>query len=220
MASRIDRYTRAAQTGTSDLTTYNLQPTGPTSQTPRSMSAHVATQPGSPNQSMHAHHSASNTAEQGPQFSTLPPGALSGPLFPAQQARLNPSASTANVVSGQTQPTSPTSAKDGENLENLRRSTSMTVNPNTVTSPQPLGSAGPSATWPVDEPTMGISRTTSSVTLDGEPKIFPGVVSRSARRSSLRSGQLDDLAEMSAHSGHRKGDSSSVTDGRKGEENE
>lgn len=153
--------------------------------------------------------SASHLAEQGSMFSALPPGALSGPLYPVQQARLNQSASGTNMVNLQGQPTSPTSTKESENFDHPRRSSSMTVNPNILTSPQPIGAG---QQWPQEDLSLGLTRTTSSLTLDGEPRIFPGVVSRSARRSSLRGGQLEDLYEASGHSGFRRGDTGSVTE--------
>ena len=215
ISNRIDRYTRAAQSSTNDLTTYNLRPVGEIPQTPKSTFGAQAAYPGSPHQSMHTNPSASNLADQSHQFSTLPPGAISGPLFPTQQARLNQSTSTGEMTSLQAQPISPTSTKDSGNFERHRRSSSMTINPSTISAPQPQQTPGALITgtqWPPDEQNSGLSRTTSSVALDGEPRIFPGVVSRSARRSSLRSGQVDDTNESNAHSGFRKGDTGSVAE--------
>ena len=209
--NRIDRYTRAAQSSAHDLTSYNLHPAGIVPQTPRSYVGNSAAFPGSPIQSMQTQPSASNLAEQGSVFSALPPGALSGPLYPVQQARLNQSSSTTNIANLPAQPTSPTSTKDSENFDRPRNSSSITINPNVLTSPQPLG-AGNIGPWSPEEQSLNLSRTTSSVALGGEPRIFPGVVSRSARRSSLRSGQLDDLGEGSAYSGFRRADTGSVTE--------
>ncbi|KAH7372364.1 hypothetical protein BKA66DRAFT_177870 [Pyrenochaeta sp. MPI-SDFR-AT-0127] len=211
----IDRYTRAAQTSANDLTTFNLQPAGEVPQTPKSIHA---TYPGSPIQSMRTHTSISNLPEHGQAFSTLPPGAVSGPLYPTQQARLNPSASAADITSLQAQPTSPTSTKDSGNFERPRRTSSMTINPGTVSMHQPQQTPGASSAstqqpqWPLEEHNLGLSRTASSVALDGEPRIFPGVVSRSRRRSSMRGSQVEDGEATGTHSGFRKGDTGSVAE--------
>lgn len=170
-----------------------MQPSEEVPQTPKSFQG---THPDSSSQSMYTHPSASNL-EQVPSFSKLPPGAVSGPLFPAQQARLNPSASAADMASFQAQPSSPTSTKDSGNFERPRRSSSMTINASTVSALQPQHSP---AQYAPDEQSLGLSRTTSSVTLDGEPRIFPGVVSRHRRRSSMRNSQIEDV-------GHRQTDS-------------
>ncbi|KAH7086921.1 hypothetical protein FB567DRAFT_55214 [Paraphoma chrysanthemicola] len=189
----IDRYTRAAQTNRNDLTHYNLQPTD-VPQTPKSQQA---TQPGSPVTSMHT--------DQAYTFSTLPPGALSGPLGPTQQARLNPSASATDISNLPPQPTSPTSTKGSGAYERPRRSSSMTINPSTVSVPQPTAATSPQGQqWQGDGETLDLTRSTSSATLDGEPKIFPGVVSRSARRSSMRSGPVEE----GSYAGYRAGEGS------------
>lgn len=164
-------------------------------------------------QSMHTHHSSSNLPDQGHHFSTLPPGAISGPLYPTQQARLNPSASAADITNLQAQPTSPTSTKDSGNFERHRRSSSMTINPSVVSalhSQQTPGASTSSPQWPPDEQNLVLTRTTSSVTLDGEPRLFPGVVSRSRRRSSMRNSQLEEGEATGARSGFRRGDTRSV----------
>ncbi|KAJ4344920.1 AMP deaminase [Ascochyta clinopodiicola] len=180
--SMIDRYTRAANAQAHDLTMSNLQPEQQAPQTPKT---HHATHPGSPAQSQP---SASNAHEHDKTFSSLPPGALS---FPAQQARLNPSASATDIASMPTQPASPTAA----NNERPRRTSSMTISPSVVSAPQPAVSSQPA------EPDAGLTRTSSNLNLDGEPRIFPGVVSR-RRRSSLRSSQVEDGDD--AHAGlHR-----------------
>jgi len=51
------------------------------------------------------------------------------------------------------------------------------------------------------EQDLGLASTPSNLNLDGEPRIFPGVVSR-RRRSSLRSSNIDD-AEEAHHGLHR-----------------
>lgn len=203
---RIDRYTRAAQTTRNDLTMSNLQPSRDVPQTPRSMQA---THQGSPNVSTHTHPSATNMADQHQQFSSLPPGALSGPLGPVQQARQaqNQSSSAAEPR----QPTSPTSAKNSEQQQQTRqrRSSSLTINPSNMSTAQ-LGEG--STTSPqqqhFDGSDLGLTRTRSSVTLDGEPRIFPGIVSKnaSARRSSMRSSALDEGARKGTGSGSVKED--------------
>jgi len=183
-SNRIDRYTRASQTNRNDLTMSNLQPTTEVPQTPKSFQA---TQPGSPVTSMHAHPSTSNMAEHGQHFSTLPPGAMSGPLGPVQQAR--------------------PSTKDSGNFDRPRRASTLTVNPSTVSAPQPQQSTT-SPQYQGDGEALGLTRTTSSVNLDGEPRIFPGVVSRSNRRSSMRSSAVED----GSYAGFRKGDTGSVAE--------
>ncbi|KAF1842657.1 AMP deaminase [Cucurbitaria berberidis CBS 394.84] len=213
----IDRYTRAAQSSKNDLTTSNLQPGG---EVPQISKSFQITHSGSPVQSMHLHPSSSNFVDQSQPFSTLPPGAVSGPLYPTQQARLNPSASAADIASLQTQPTSPTSTKNSGNFERPRRTSSMTINPSILSAPQPQqqpqqtpGASIATTQWPPDEQNLGLSRTTSTVTLDGEPRIFPGVVSRSRRRSSMRSSQVEDGEMTGARSGFR-GDTRSVVEER------
>ncbi|CBX95670.1 hypothetical protein LEMA_P028220.1 [Plenodomus lingam JN3] len=190
----IDRYTRAAQTSGNNLTRSNLQPTEEVSRTPKSLHG----MPGSSNHSMHGHPSSSVLDQQHSHpFSTLPPAAHSGPMFPAQQARLHPSASTPDVPALQPQPGSPTSAQEGGQPERLRRTSSMTVQPNIFSAPQP-----PQSPQHLDsEEPMGLSRVTSSMTLDGEPRIFPGVVSRSRRRSSMRTSQTEEGGEGQTRSG-------------------
>lgn len=154
-------------------------------------------------QSVHTQPSANNPPDSAQAFPSLPPGALTGPLFPAQQARLNPSTTAADVASISAQPGSPTSTKDSGNFERLRRSSSMTINPGTASTAQPPQS--PSQYVPEDQGSS-LTRTTSSVTLDGEPRIFPGVVSRGRRRSSMKTNQQEDGEVMGTHSGFRKAD--------------
>ncbi|KAI8940392.1 putative zinc finger protein [Plenodomus lindquistii] len=189
----IDRYTRAAQTSGNNLTHSNLQPSQDVPQTPKSLHD----MPGSSNQSMHAHPSSTTLDQQhhySHHFSTLPPAATSTPMFPAQQARLHPSASTPDVTAlPPHQPGSPISTNDGANFDRPRRASTLTVQPNsTYTPPQPPQSPSYAAAGGGEEQQAGLTRTTSSATLDGEPKIFPGVVSRSRRRSSLRKSQTED----------------------------
>jgi AMP deaminase len=65
--------------------------------------------------------------------------------------------------------------------------------------------------WQADEDAADLTRTASSVTLGDEPRIFPGVVSRSRRRSSMRSNAVEDGGYM----GYRKGgDTGSVVEER------
>jgi AMP deaminase len=164
----------------------NLEPTTNVPQTPKSFQA---THPESPNASVHTHPSATNQAEHLQQFSTLPPGAISGPLGPVQQARLNQSASATDM----TNPTSPTSAKEGEQHHTRpRRSSSLTINPSTVSAHQHPGASTTSSQYQPEGDGLSLTRTQSSVTLDGEPRIFPGVVSKNARRSSIRSSTVED----------------------------
>jgi AMP deaminase len=159
---------------------------------------------------MHTHPSSTNAVEQGQAFSSLPPGALSGPLGPTQQARLNPSTSAVDKSNLQNHPTSPTSTKESGNFDHQSRSSSMTINPSVLPAPQPGGSTA-SQQWQADEEAAGLTRTASNATLSDEPRIFPGVVSRSRRRSSMRSSVVEDGAYM----GYRKsGDAGSVVEER------
>ncbi|KAL1657005.1 AMP deaminase [Didymella pomorum] len=173
----IDRYTRAANTETQDLTASNLQPD---QQVPHTPKTHHATQPGSPVQSIHQQPSATDPHEHDKAFPRLPPSS-----FPAQQARLNPSASNTDVASMPTQPASPTALT----TERPRRTSSMTISPSVISAPQP-------PTGQQSEQDLGLTRTSSSVNLDGEPRIFPGVVSR-RRRSSLKGSEVRDSEEGS-----------------------
>lgn len=200
--ARIDRYTRAAQSSRNDLTKSNLQPGVEPPHTPKSLQA---TNPASPVVSMQTHPSAINIAEQS-HFSTLPPGAISGPLGPTQQARLNQSTSAVDMANVHTQPTSPTSTKDSGNFDRPRRTSSMTINPSTTSLSQPTAFSAvgnQQQVWHGDGEALDLTRTTSSATLDGEPKIFPGVVSgdRSRRKSSMRSSAVED----GSYPGYRKG---------------
>jgi AMP deaminase len=88
-----------------------------------------------------------------------------------------------------TQPASPTAL----NTERPRRTSSMTISPSVISAPQP-----PTGQQP--EQDLGLTRTSSSVNLDGEPRIFPGVVSR-RRRSSLKGSDVRDGEE--SHGLHR-----------------
>lgn len=107
-------------------------------------------------------------------------------LPPAQVARLKPSASAADVPNIPTQPASPTSAYDGSNAERPQRTTSMTANANAQ---QP---AEANNQYPLDEPDTDLKRSMSSVTLDGEPRLFPGIVSSRSRRRSNKTSQAED----------------------------
>jgi AMP deaminase len=143
---------------------------------------------------MHVHPDQSN------QFSTLPAGAISGPLGAIQQARQNQS-TVANDA-----PTSPTSAKEGEHINRHRRSSSITINPSIISAPQPSGASA--SGHPGDGSDLSLTRTRSSVALDGEPRMFPGIVSKNARRSSMRSSAVED----GSYPGFRKGDTGSVVE--------
>ena len=179
----IDRYTRAANAETHDLTASNLQPE---QHAPQTSKTHQATHPDSPVHSLHPQPSATDPHEHDKTFPKLPPSS-----FPAQQARLNPSASNTDIASMPTAPASPTAAHNAR----PRRTSSMTISPSVVSAPQPPVDQQPA------EQDLGLTRTSSSVNLDGEPRIFPGVVSR-RRRSSLRGSNVEDGEE--AHSGlHR-----------------
>ncbi|KAI4701323.1 putative zinc finger protein [Alternaria sp. BMP 2799] len=171
----IDRYTRAAQAGSHDLTSSNLQSEVP--QTPKSLQG---THPTSP-----THASAGGNQV----FSKLPP---------AQVARLKPSASTTDMGSMLGQPASPSGTKDGA-------SSSMTVNPSTISVAQP--------TEP-EEPDQGLTRSTSTITLDGEPRLFPGIVSSRSRRRSTRTSQAEDGDMTSSRLRFRTGDQESVVEER------
>jgi AMP deaminase len=144
---------------------------------------------------MHAHPS-SSMSEQTQHFSTLPPGALSGPLGPLKQARMNQPTTAI-------EPGSPTSTKGSNNFDRPRRTSSMTINPSVVSAPQPQITTNPQQQqyYQGDGDGLSLTRTTSSVNMDGEPRIFPGVVSRSTRRSSMRSGAVED----GSYVGYRKG---------------
>jgi AMP deaminase len=190
----------------------NLQPSTEVPRTPKS-----AQYQGSPNASMNTHPSTSNMSEQTQQFSSLPPGAMSGPLGHIQQARLPQSASTTDMTKLPPQPTSPTSTKDSGLQDLLRRTSSVTVNPSTASAPQPTGASTTSPPHQNDGESLSLTRTTSSVNLDGEPRIFPGVVSRSTRRSSMRSSTVDD----GAYPGYRAGgDTEDVAEERNVEDEE
>jgi AMP deaminase len=203
---RIDRYTRAAQSNRNDLTMSNLQPTTEVPRTPKSV--HYQ---GSPNTSMNNHPSTFNMSDQTQHFSSLPPGAMSGPLGHIQHARLPQSASTSDTSKLPPQPTSPTGAKDSSHQELLHRTSSVTVNPSTVSASQPTGASTTSPQYQNDVDSLSLTRTTSSANLDGEPRIFPGVVSRSTRRSSMRSSTVED----GAYPGYRAGgDTGSVVEER------
>jgi AMP deaminase len=160
----------------------NLQP-APKSQ--------QATQPGSPVQSMHTQASVSAPGEA--PYLSLPADAMSVPLLPAQQARMHPSATMDTAA------LPPTAAQgNGAAAELTSRTSSMTINPSLSGAPQ--AEAGED---------LGLTRSHSSVTLDGEPKIFPGVVSR-RRRSSLRGSNLED--GDGHHSGYHGADAGSVVE--------
>ncbi|KNG46458.1 amp deaminase 3 [Stemphylium lycopersici] len=180
----IDRYTRAAQAGSHDLTSSNLQ-----SEVPQTPKLFQGATPASP-----THASVAGSKQV---FSKLPP---------AQAARLKPSASAADMASLQAQPASPTSAKDGSNVDRPRRSSSITINPSALSVAQPSES--------LEEPDTGLKRSTSTVTLDGEPRLFPGVVSSRSRRRSTRTSQAEDGDMTSSRLRFQKGDTESMMEER------
>ena len=55
-----------------------------------------------------------------------------------------------------------------------------------------------------EEQEQDLIRSTSSITLDGEPRLFPGIVSRNRRRST-RTSQVEE-GVGSVGSGFRRGD--------------
>ena len=120
-------------------------------------------------------------------------------LPPAQVARLKPSTSTTDMGSLHGQPASPSGTKDGG-------SSSITVNPSTLSVAQP--------TEAYEEPDQGLTRSTSTVTLDGEPRLFPGIVSSRSRRRSTRNSQAEDGDMTSSLSRLRAGDAESVMEER------
>jgi AMP deaminase len=194
MMSRIDRYTRASQSSGNDLTSSNLQPE--VAQTPKSFQG---THPASPMLSMKTQ--TSMNAPHDYAFSKLPP---------AQQARLHPSASAADMASVQGQaPSSPSSTKEGGNTDRPRRTSSATVG---------QGPQSPSVQATEDQD-QGLTRTKSSVTLDGEPRMFPGVVSGNRRRS-MRMSQAEDGETMNARSRFRRADTGSVMEERDTDDDE
>ncbi|RMZ66976.1 AMP deaminase [Pyrenophora seminiperda CCB06] len=165
----IDRYTRVDQTA---LTRSNLQP-----QTPKSINP-APPQPGSP-----THASTENT------FARLPP---------AMVTRLKSTAPSVvtDTASLHANPPSSPPHSSGTTLDSAtrqrRRSSEITVNPASMSVAQPQ------APQPVDDEQLdtGLVRSTSSVTLDGEPRLFPGIVSSRSRRRSARM----DLVEEGAAS--------------------
>jgi AMP deaminase len=56
-----------------------------------------------------------------------------------------------------------------------------------------------------EEQEQGLTRSTSSVVLDGEPRLFPGIVSKNRRRST-RTSQVEEVGAGSVGSGFRRGD--------------
>ena len=113
---------------------------------------------------MQSMHTQTSNANHDLAFSKLPP---------AQEARLNLSATAADMASLQGQPSSPTNTKDGA-FDRPRRTSSVTINP----------SMAQSTEFSVPEEEQGLTRSTSSVAMDGEPRLFPGIVSRNRRRST------------------------------------
>ncbi|KAF1969006.1 AMP deaminase [Bimuria novae-zelandiae CBS 107.79] len=185
----IERYTRASQSSTDALTASNLHPStaiGTPMQTPVSQ---MATYPGSPAASMHTHLSTANFQDQPHGFSSLPPAFHA----PTQHAR------GLAGESSKTQPASPTRTKDVE-ADRPCRVSSLVMTPGSSAPPQPTGAAAAvptSATLPGDD--VSDLRRSQSVVIDGaEPRLFPGVVSRSRRRSSIRNSDVSADAGVAA----------------------
>ncbi|KAF2198435.1 AMP deaminase [Delitschia confertaspora ATCC 74209] len=216
----IDRYTRA-QTPPDDLTQSNLAPETPKMHTD------------SP--SVHAHVSSTNLTDS---FSTLPPSGLpnppQSPLFPAQAARLNPSVSGMDMSTILHPPNSPMHPGDRQDKEFERphRSSSINMTASSQVVPQP--NAASAFLSPAGTPHRGgrhHSRAASAgLTLEGmEPRMFPGVVSRSRRRSSQRASVAGSAADVgndgiaASYSGFIKGrpaDAESVVEMEDEEEEE
>ncbi|KAK1911919.1 putative zinc finger protein [Pyrenophora teres f. teres] len=178
----IDRYTRAAQ---SALTRSNLQPGVP--QTPKSFPQGL-TSPTNP--------SATEAGSQ-PLFSRLPP-AMASRLKPAAPSVVTDSASlqghapSSPPLSNSTLDGAPTAAgTTGVTRQQRRRSSEITINPSTMSVAQPPQSLDTQAQGH-DDPEQGLRRSTSSVTLDGEPRLFPGLVSSRSRRRSGRTSQAEE----------------------------
>ncbi|PVH98175.1 AMP deaminase [Periconia macrospinosa] len=197
----IERYTRASQDSSNALTISNLEPTTAPAPLKSSASNH-ATHPGSPISSQTQHASNAN-------FSALPPGVLphnaQSPLYSTQQARIPANSPAPDPSSQQQPPTSPTRTKpaghsNSSDVERPRRASNMLFTPGNSAPPQPVGAAAAAAAAPTttttsqpDDPSLNnLTRSTSTVTMEGtEPKMFPGVVSR-RRRSSLRGSAVED----------------------------
>ncbi|KAF2742584.1 AMP deaminase [Sporormia fimetaria CBS 119925] len=182
----INRYTRV-----------NLQPTAAT--TPKTPKSAIPTHPGSPVASQ-------TTPSEHVHFSTLPLSTMHAqhpPMTPAQQAR-HPATSGA-----QTTPTSPTHVHKDENYERPRRTSSMIFDPSNVPVPQPAeGVPQPVSQLQAEEGGLMRSPSATTLTIDGEPKLFPGVVSR-RRRSSLR-GSVDEREGVEDGGWVRRGESQAV----------
>ncbi|KAI1542956.1 Add Adenosine deaminase [Pyrenophora tritici-repentis] len=182
----IDRYTRAAQ---SALTRSNLQPGVP--QTPKSF-PQGPTSPTNP--------SATDPASQ-PLFSRLPP-AMASRLKPAATPSVVTDSASLLGHAPSSPPTLSSSTLDGGaatagttgaaavSRHQRRRSSEITINPSTM-APPPQQSMD-TQTQGHEDPEQGLVRSTSSVTLDGEPRLFPGLVSSRSRRRSGRTSQVEE----------------------------
>ncbi|OCL11608.1 AMP deaminase [Glonium stellatum] len=193
----IDRYTSAAQAAT--LSASNLAP-----HTPKSA---LTTHPGSPSASMRTNPSTTNpldalSSHQYPNPTPAAPPHANSPVFPAQQARMHPSPSTADIAAltpaaAVAAPSSP--VRDTTNFPRPARSPSMIFTHGATSAPQPQ----PQALRSPDASPSG-----SALHFDGiEPRLFPGVVSRH-RRSSLRRPSSSSFSEKDGEggwSGFRRG---------------
>ena len=119
---------------------------------------------------------------------SLPGAALphSTPAFPAQAARIPATHSTTDASSTVT----PSTAQEGLQNQPQRRQSGSTL-----ASPTGLGTA---PTWPLDE--LGHLHISGA-----EPRIFPGVVSRTARRGSVRQGSSSEKDDDSGPASMRSG---------------
>lgn len=202
---RIDRYTRAAQ---SALTRSNLQPQVPP--TPKSL-PQGPTHPGSPTYA--------STTEPTNQtlFSKLPPALASRLKSPTTASVTTDSASLQGHPA--TSPPASSTLDGGGGPHQRRRSSEITINPSTMSAapPQPLDN---NQMQGHEEPDQGLTRSTSSVTLDGEPRLFPGLVSSRSRRRSGRTSQVEEGAGSRAtfRGGVGVGEADVVEEGASGEE--
>jgi len=182
----IDRYTSVSQSDS--LSISNLAP--------QNEKAIQQGQPGSPSASMHTTPSASNLADgQSQHFPNLPPTAFQHSLvFPAQQARMHPSTSAADVFTQSNQHQPPSSPMgDGVNYQRPPRHSNMALDVGARPPPQPQAPAQQEPPSPSQQ-SFPI-RSPSTINLDGmEPRMFPGVVSRH-RRSSIQRPSSSSFSE-------------------------
>ena len=128
----------------------------------------------------------------------------------------SPSVTTDTVsLQGHAASSPPTSNVDGGTRQR-RRSSELTINPSTMSVAQPPENS--------EEPDQqGLTRSTSSVTLDGEPRLFPGLVSSRSRRRSGRTSLVEEGDGVGGGSrakfrGGGGGEADVVEEGESGEE--